>query len=599
MGKNLPKREEIDIKYKWRLEDIYESDELWEKDYAALKEMLPKLDEYRNKLNSAEYVLGVLKLKDRIGMMAGKLFSYARMRRDEDNANTTYQALADRAMSLITDVESAMSFIVPELLAKPKEELYGYLNENKDLMLYKKYLDELIRQKEHVLSAEEEKILAQAGEIAQAADNIFTMINDADIRFPYIKDESSDEVELTKGRYISFLKSHDRNVRKAAYEGLYDTYGKQINTFAATYSSSVKSDIFFSRVRKYNSCLEASLDDDFVPVSVYDGLIEAVHKYLKENYRYMDLRKKMLHLDKLEMYDIYVPLVNEVKIEVPFEKAKEIVLKGLSKLGDDYLGILKKGFDSNWIDVYENQGKTSGGYSWGCYGVHPFVLLNYQDTLDDVFTLAHEMGHSLHTYYSHITQPYIYAEYKIFVAEVASTLNEALLMNYLLENTEDKNKRLYLINHYLEEFRGTLIRQTMFAEFEKIVHNKAENGQSLTPEVLCGVYRDLNKLYFGDSVEIDDRIALEWARIPHFYSAFYVYKYATSFSASVAISQKILKEGNSAVEAYLNFLRSGGSDYPIELLKKAGVDMTTSKPIEDALDVFKGLLDQMEELTAK
>ncbi|SHF17213.1 oligopeptidase F. Metallo peptidase. MEROPS family M03B [Caldanaerobius fijiensis DSM 17918] len=594
--KRLPTREEIDAKYKWQLEDIYATDELWESDFKKLKAMLPDIQKYKGKIDSAQAVYDVLKLKDDISMIAEKLFTYARMRRDENNDNTVYQALADRAMAMIAEVQSELSFVVPELLSKPTEVLYKYIEEKEELKLYKRYIDELIRQKDHILSAEEERLLAMAGEVTEAPDTIFTMINDADIRFPVIKDETGEDIELTKGRYIQLLKSHDRRVRKDAYEALYDTYGKLKNTLATTYSYSVKKDIFYARVRKYNSSLEASLDDDNVPVSVYDGLIDAVNSNLGLLHRYMSLRKKILKLDQLAMYDVYVPLVKDVKKEIPYEEATNIVKNGLTPLGSEYIGLLEKGFNSKWIDVFENQGKTSGAYSWGCYGVHPYVLLNYQGALDDVFTLAHEMGHALHTYYSNSSQPYIYANYRIFVAEVASTLNEALLIHYLLEKTSDKNEKLYLINHYLEEFRGTVFRQTMFAEFEKIVHEKAESGIPLTPDLLCSIYKDLNARYFGPDVITDDRIALEWARIPHFYRSFYVYKYATSFSAAIAISQHILQEGKPAVDRYIEFLKSGSTDYPIELLKKAGVDMTTPQPVHDALKVFGELVDKMEQI---
>jgi oligoendopeptidase F len=468
--------------------------------------------------------------------------------------------------------------------------------EEPNLELYRHYIDDIMRQKAHVLSASEERILAQAGEMAEAADTIFTMINDADIKFPSIKDENGDEVEMTKGRYMQFMESQDRRVRKDAFEALYDTYGKLKNTLSATLGSSVKKDIFFSRVRKYPSSLAASLDDDNVPASVYDGLIKAIHDNMDLMYRYVKLRKKMLGVDELHMYDLYVPLVPDIKIKVSYEEAVDRVLEGLRPLGEEYISLLEHGFKNAWIDVYENQGKTSGAYSWGCYGIHPFVLLNFQGTLDDIFTIAHEMGHSLHTHYSFSTQPYIYAEYRIFVAEVASTLNEALLMDHMLKTTDERGMKLYLINHYLEQFRGTVYRQTMFAEFEKIVHDKAEIGESLTPDMMSSIYHNLNEKYYGQDIVVDDRIDLEWSRIPHFYSSFYVYKYATGFSAATALSQQILSEGKPAVDRYINFLKSGGSDYPIELLKKAGVDMTTPKPVEAALKVFAGLLDQMESM---
>jgi len=463
----LPKREQISPEYRWRLEDIYATDDLWEQDYKRLKDMLPVIKSYSGKMDSAGTVYEVLNLKDEINMIAEKLFTYARMRRDEDNGNSVYQALADRAAAIITEVQSCLSFIVPELLSKPYEVLYGFLQEDKRLELYRRYIEELIRQKAHVLSAQEERLLAMMGEVADAPDAVFTMINDADLRFPVIKGENGEDVELTKGRYIQLLKSYNRRVRKDAYEALYDTYGRLRNTLATTYNYNVKKDVFYARARKYNSSLEASLDDDNVPVSVYNGLIDAVNSNLGLLHRYMALRKRALKLDKLQMYDVYVPLVEGVKKRIPYEEAVDTVKNALTPLGEEYVDLLDKGFKGHWIDVFENQGKTSGAYSWGCYGVHPYVLLNYQESLDDVFTLAHEMGHALHTYYSNAHQPYIYSHYRIFVAEVASTLNEALLMHYLLSNIKDQSQRLYLINHYLEEFRGTVFRQTMFAEFER------------------------------------------------------------------------------------------------------------------------------------
>ncbi|MFV9511424.1 oligoendopeptidase F [Tepidibacillus sp. LV47] len=595
--KSLPKRSEIDPKYKWDLEAIYATDQDWENDFRKAKDLADQLKEYEGKLqNSPQVLLYVLRLSDQVSELVERIFVYARMRKDEDNTNAKYQALADRASSLSIEVNSASSYIVPEILAMPTETLEKYIQEEKGLQLYRQYLDEIIRTKPHVLSTEEEKLLAQVGEVAQAPDHIFGMLNNADIKFPTIKDENGEEVELTKGRYIQFMESEDRRVRKDAFEALYQTYGSLKNTFAATLNANVKKNVFYAKVRKYPSALVASLDDDNVSQEVYDNLIATVHKNLDLMYRYVKLRKKLLCIDELHMYDLYNPIVKDVKINVPYEEAKEIVKKGLAPLGEEYLALLQKGFESRWIDVYENQGKTSGAYSWGAYGTHPYILLNYQDNVNDLFTLAHELGHSMHTYYSHTNQPYIYAHYKIFVAEVASTLNEALLMNYLLKITTDKNEKLYYLNHYLEQFRTTVYRQTMFAEFEKMIHEKVESGEALTPELLNQMYHELNVKYYGPDIVVDDLIDLEWARIPHFYMNFYVYKYATGFSAAISLSQQILEEGQPAVERYLNFLKSGSSDYPVNLLKKAGVDMNTPEPIQKALDVFREILDEMEQL---
>ncbi len=422
------------------------------------------------------------------------------------------------------------------------------------------------------------------------------MLNNADIRFPSIKDENGEEVELTKGRYIRFLESNDRRVRKDAYEKLYEVYKGFENTFASSLSNNIRQERFFARIRKYNSSLEASLSQDNVSIDVYNNLIKTVHENLPLFYRYISLRKKILKLDKLHMYDIYVPLVKEPMSNIPYEEACTIVEKALEPLGEEYIGYIKDAFNSGWIDVYENKGKTSGAYSWGNYVSHPYVLLNYQGTIGDVFTLAHEMGHALHTLYTNKTQPYIYSEYKIFVAEVASILNEFLLMDYLISNSKNNDEKAYYINHYLDEFRGTLFRQTMFAEFEKIVHGKASEGEALTAETLNDIYKGLNEQYYGTDVVSDDNIAVEWARIPHFYTSFYVYKYSTSFAAAASLSRRILDKEPGAAEKFIDFLSSGGSDYPIELLKRAGVDLTTPKPIEDAMKTYKILINDLEEL---
>ncbi|AAM24265.1 oligoendopeptidase F [Caldanaerobacter subterraneus subsp. tengcongensis MB4] len=593
---NLRERSEIDERYKWRLEDIYENEELWEEDYRKVKELLKEIVKFKGKIRTSKDLLEVLKLNDQIGMTASKIFAYARMRRDEDNTNSKYQALSDKAMRLNIEVMSATSFIVPEILSIETEKLRNMIEELEELKIYKQYIEDLIRYKPHVLSPEEEKILAEAETLAESVSTIYSMLNHADLRFPTIKDENGNEVELTHGNFISFMQSKDRNVRKAAFEALYDTYKKFINTFASTLAGSVKKDIFYAKARRYNSSLEASLFEDNVSVEVYNNLIETVHSRLDVLHRYVRLKKKLLKLDELYMYDLYVPLIQEYDKEFTYEEAIELVLEGLKPLGEEYIDLLKKGFESRWVDVYENRGKTSGAYSWGAYGTHPYVLLNFQGKLNDVFTIAHEMGHSLHTYYSNATQPYVYAGYKIFVAEVASTCNEAILMDYLLKNSKDEKERLYVLNHFLEEFRGTVFRQVMFAEFEKLIHEMAERGEPLTAEVLNKKYYELNKLYYGDDIVVDEEISYEWARIPHFYRNFYVYKYATGFSAAIAISQMILNEGEKAVERYKEFLKSGSSDYPLNLLKKAGVDLTTPKPVNDALDVFEKLLDEFEKM---
>lgn len=591
------KREDIPEEYRWQLEDIYQNQDEWEKDFSRVQELINQIGAYQGGVGeSASGLKQVIEILNEMQCKGDNLYVYSRMRRDEDNSNAQYQTLFDRAEGLGVQANAAVAFVVPELLTMTREQVKEYEETEPELAVYAHYFDELFRQKEHILSEKEERLLAMSADLSSASNNIFTMLNNADIKFPHIRDENGQEVELTKGRYGRFMESRDRRVRQEAYEGLYSTYKGLSNTLAATLSSSIKRDIFYARARNYPSALHAALDQDNVPVDVYDQLIKSVHGHLDSMYRYMKIRKKMLQVDPLYMYDIYVPLVREFDMKVPYEEAKEITLKGLKPLGDEYLSVLRQGYERRWIDVYENQGKTSGAYSWGTYNTHPYVLMNYDDKLDDLFTLAHEMGHSLHSYYSNQTQPYVYSSYSIFVAEVASTVNESLLIDHLLKNSNDPQEKMYLLNHYLEQFRGTVFRQTMFAEFEKLTHERVEAGDALTPEALGELYRELNKKYYGPDVVMDDNICVEWARIPHFYSAFYVYKYATGFSAATAIKQSILEEGQPAIDRYLDFLKSGSSDYPINLLQKAGVDLTTPEPVEKALNYFTQLLDEFEKM---
>ncbi len=593
----LKAREQIENKFKWHLEDIFSDNQAWEAEYKKIEELLQKTEEYAGHLSeSGQKLADCFLWMDELGLKLENVYAYARMRRDEDNRKAEYQAVTDRASALAVKVSSATSFVVPELLAMPEDVLNRYRQEVPLLKEYEHSFEDILRKKDHVLSLAEEKLLAEIGEIAEAPGTIFGMANNADLKFPQIKDENGQEVELTKGNYIMYMESQDRRVRKEAFQTLYATYGKQVNTWAATLNASIKSDVFYAKTRRYPSAIEASLDDDKVPLAVYDALIDTVHEFLPQMYRYAQLRKKALKLDELHMYDIYVPMVGEADMKIPFADAKDMVMKGLQPLGKEYLQILEEGFNSGWVDVYENEGKTSGAYSWGTYSSHPYVLLNHQDTLDSMLTIAHEMGHSLHSYYSNHHQPHHYAGYKIFVAEVASTLNEALVMQYLLNNTKDPKVEAYLVNHYLEQFRGTIFRQTMFAEFEKIVHGEVEQGNALTADQFSQIYRDLNLKYYGPDVVADEEIKLEWARIPHFYSAFYVYKYATGFSAATALAHQILTEGDPAVRRYLKFLSSGGSDYPINLLREAGVDMEKPEPVREALNVFTSLIDRMEKL---
>lgn len=593
----LKKREEVKREDTWAIEDLYQNDGAWEADYQRLSERIPKLLEFKGRLGEgADVLLAMQRLWDELNMLAEKVYVYAGQKMHEDTENGVYQNLSNRAQSLLVKLSEAGAYIEPEILELPDGTIENFLEENEGLLVYRQYFDNMIRQKEHVLDETQEALLAAVGELSEGPKDIFTMFNNADLRFPVIEGEDGEDVEVTHGRYVTLLQSQDRRVRRAAFEALYGMYGKYRNTLAATYRANVKQAVFFAKTRKYGSDLEAALSGSHIPVAVYENLIEVVHAYLPQMYRYVELRRRMLGVKELHMYDLYVPMVQSVEQKIPFEQAKEMVLAGLKPMGEEYENLLKEGFASRWIDIHENQGKRSGAYSWGAYGTHPYVLLNYQENLNNVFTLAHEMGHALHSWYSDATQPYVYAGYKIFVAEVASTCNEALLIHHLLEETKEPKERAYLINYFLEQFRTTLFRQTMFAEFEKITHGMQERGETLTADRLCEVYYNLNREYFGKNICIDKEIELEWARIPHFYTPFYVYQYATGFSAAIALSKKILEEGACAVEDYKRFLRGGSSMYPLELLRVAGVDMEQKKPVEDALQVFVQYLDEMERL---
>lgn len=591
------KRSEVAPENRWRLEDIYSTNNLWEEDFSRIKEMAKKLAGFEATIGqSSNNLVECLNAEAAMNRLFEKVYVYAQMKSHEDTTDAYYQGLADRSDALDTEVSSASSFITPGILQIADEVLDNYINENKELQFYSVYIEDIRRNKPHILSSLEEQLLAMSSELSNAPGSIYNMINNADIKFPVIKDENGNEVELTKGRYTSFMESSDRRVRKDAFEAMYSSYKKQKNTLAATLSSNVKANIFRAKARKYTSAREASLFPDNVPTNVYDNLVKAVHDNLGLMHRYVSLRKKLLKVDDLHMYDLYTPIVGEVNMEIPFDRAESTVKKGLEALGTQYISDLTEGFNSKWIDLYENEGKRSGAYSWGCYDSHPYVLLNYTPTVDNMFTLAHEMGHAMHTFYSNKNQEYVYSSYTIFVAEVASTLNEAMLTNYLLKTTTDKKEKMYLLNHYMESFRGTVFRQTMFAEFEMLIHEKAEAGKALTAESLSSIYHDLNVKYYGPDMVVDSDIDYEWSRIPHFYTSFYVYKYATGFSAATALCNGILKDGQPALEKYLNFLKSGGSDYPIELLKKAGVDMTSPQPVIDALKIFGDTLDQFEAL---
>ena len=598
--RKLNTREEVDARYKWAIEDLYKDDEDWKRDYELLKSRIPELTKFRGRLGeSAEVLLSMQKLSDELNQLLEKVYVYANQRLHENTDNSTYQNLASQAQGLLVELSESLSFVEPELMELPDGIIETFLDENEELSVYRQYFENIIRQKKHVLPTEQEQLLAAMGEVAESPKDIFSMFNNADIRFPEIPGEDGHPVQVTHGRYMSLMQSRNRQVRKDAFEAMYGVYGDWRNTLAAMYRANVKQEAFLAKAHKYTSDLEAALDGSHIPVKVYEQLIEAVHESMPLMYRYMKLRKKLLGVEELHMYDLYVPVIEQDHSEIPFEQAKKTVLEGLAPMGEEYLHLLREGFDHGWIDVYENQGKRTGAYSWGAYGTHPYVLLNYQGTLHDVFTLAHEMGHALHSWYSDEHQPYIYAGYRIFVAEVASTCNEALLIHYLMEQSKkagDRKKTMYLMNYFLEQFRTTLFRQTMFAEFEKITHGLQEQGETLTADRLCEIYYDLNKLYFGEEICVDQEIAMEWARIPHFYTPFYVYQYATGFSAAIALSKQILEQGVPAVEQYKKFLKGGSSMYPLELLKMAGVDMEQKAPVQDALAVFAQYLDEMERL---
>lgn len=590
------KREEIPQQYKWKMEDMYETNEAWEADFVKLQNGIENIKKFEGTLGeSAENLLKMQETSDALNQLAEKVCVYANQRMHEDTGNAYYQGLAARAQMLLVQMSEASSYIEPEILNIPENMLEEMLK-TEELQKYETYFRRLLRRKEHILSKEMEELLAGVDEVAEGPKDTFMMFNNADIKFPVITGEDGESVEITHGKYVKLLESQDRNVRKAAFMGLYETYGKFKNTLAATYRANVKQAAFFAKARKYESSLKAALDGSAIPAEVYDSLIESVHAHLPALHEYVKVRKEKLGVEELHMYDLYVPMVGEADKKIPYEEAKEIVLNGLAPLGEDYQELLKKGFNEGWIDVYENEGKRSGAYSWGAYGTHPYVLMNYQDNLNNVFTLAHEMGHALHSYHSDEAQDYIYAGYKIFVAEVASTCNEALLIRYLLDHSRDDKEKAYLLNYFLELFRGTLFRQTMFAEFERKAHAKSEAGEPLTAEVLCDIYYDLNKQYFGDGIVVDQEIALEWSRIPHFYTPFYVYQYSTGFSAAIAISSKILKGEPGIVEKYKKFLSGGSSLDCIDLLKICDVDMTTKEPVEETLKVFESTLEEFAKI---
>ena len=592
--KSLPTREQADAAFLWHTQDIFESDEQFLKALERLKECAGQLSAFQGKLGDAKTLLRCLQMMEQTEELAGNVGSYAALKSDQDTANPLYQGYVGRVSSVGVELSAATAYFTPEILALG-DRVGDMEKACPELALYRKYLDDILRQKAHILPEREERLLSLTGEMAGAAEETFSMLNDADMRFGEITGEDGEPVTLTHGRYIHFLESTDRRVRKEAFETLYRAYEQHSNTLASLLCAHERKNKFYKQARGYKSCLEMCLFSGDIPESVYHSLIEAVHGAFPAFYDYMALRRRALGLEQLHMYDLYVPVTENPYQGITYEQAFELVFKALAPLGEEYVSLLHRARDEGWIDVYENEGKRGGAYSWGSYGVHPFVLLNHNDTVNSMFTLAHEMGHALHSWFTWQTQPYLYSGHKIFVAEVASTCNEALLMEYLLNTTKDQNMRKYLVNYYLEQFRGTLFRQTMFAEFEKITHEMVENGEPLTWENMNQIYHDLNRLYFGDDIVIDPQIDIEWARIPHFYNAFYVYQYATGYSAAIALSRKILTEGQPAIDAYLDFLSKGDSEYSIDLLIGAGVDMSKKDAIESAMVGFERLLDEMEQ----
>ncbi|MDI7742859.1 oligoendopeptidase F [Lysinibacillus fusiformis] len=601
MAKKVLSREEVPVELTWDLEGIFQSDEAWEQEFKDIEKLIPEADKYRGKVaDSAQDLYDTLQFSDKLSERFGRLYVYSHLKHDQDTANGKYQAMESRIRSLGAKFSAAWSFVTPEILSIEEETIKNYINEYEPLSLYNQMLTELNLERPHVLTADKEELLAQFSEVTGASGNTFSALNNADLEFPTVKNDEGEEVQLTHGNYVTFLESDNREVRESAFKAMYKTYGQFKNTFATTLAGNVKAHNVSARIRKYDSARHSAMSNNHIPEKVYDQLISTIHEFLPVLHRYVSLRKKVLGVDELHMYDLFTPLVKEVKIEMPYEKAKEIMVKSFEPLGEGYQEIVQKGLDSRWVDVLENKGKRSGAYSSGTYGTNPFVLMNWQNNLDNLFTLAHEFGHSMHSYFTRQNQPYPYASYSIFVAEVASTCNEELLFDYLLRTTEDAQQKIYLLNHWLDGFRSTVFRQTMFAEFEHIVHELDRNGEAITAERLTEIYYDLNKQYFGEDMTVDEEIGLEWARIPHFYYNYYVYQYATGQSAATALSKQILEEGQPAVDRYINnFLKAGCSDFPIEVLKAAGVDMESPAPIQEACKVFEEKLNELEALLLK
>ncbi len=596
---SLPLRENIEEKYKWNLLDIYPDDDKWEADFKWVEDHIPSLKKFEEKLShDYETLLECLELQDSIGIKLDRLNLYASLSKDSDMRVPRYQAMDDRIKNLATRFSSAAAFIRPEILGIPSDNLNSMIESNEKLKVYRHYINDIIRMKKHTLEKELEAVLASSSDILQVPYDAFSMFTNADIKFPIVKDENGDEVEISHGRYYSAMYSYDREFRKNAYMSYYRNFKDYSNTISVLFNGNLKANIFIAKTRHYNSVREAALDGNNIPLSVYDNLISSVNKNLMPLNRWASIKKRLLGLDELHPYDSYVTLFqDESEKKYSFDEAKEVVLKALSPLGNEYLNSLRIAFDNRWLDVYETKAKRSGAYSSGTtFGVHPFVLLNWTGNLNDVFTLAHEMGHNMHSFYTGKTQPYPYANYSIFLAEVASTFNESLLLDFLIESASSKHEKLYLIEKYLSNITSTFYRQTMFAEFESLVYEKTEAGEALTPDILCRMYKEITQKYWGSEMVIDEQEEYTWARVPHFYYNFYVYQYATGFAASEILASKVKREGTTAVERYFSFLKAGSSDYPINILKSAGVDMNTQEPIDAVSQKMNMLLNEIESL---
>ncbi|WZK06840.1 oligoendopeptidase F [Enterococcus faecium] len=595
--KQLPKREELPGNLTWDLTKIFSSDQEFDEKYLELSEELKQSEKHKGTLDQgASQFLNAIEFVLRVYRQTEVIYVYAHLKNDQDTGNTDYQALYARASSLFSKVSEAVSWFEPEILQLSDDQIWQYFKEEPKLEVYRHYIQQIVDNRAHVLSAEQESLLAGAGEIFDASSDTFAVLNNADLVFPTIEGENGEIVQLSHGVYGQLLESTDRRVREAAFKGLYSVYEQFRNTFASTLGTHIKGHNFKAKVRNYSSAREASLSNNHIPESVYDTLVDVVNKHLPLLHRYMELRKRLLEVEKLHMYDLYTPVLGEAPITFTYEEAKEKALEALKPMGEEYMAIVEKAFSERWIDVVENKGKRSDAYSSGSYDTNPYILLNWHDTLDQLFTLVHEMGHSVHSYFTRSNQPYVYGDYSIFLAEIASTTNENILTEYLLETEKDPRVRAYVLNHYLDGFKGTVFRQTQFAEFEHFMHTEDEKGVPLTSEYLSDSYGKLNAKYYGPAVEEDPEIKFEWSRIPHFYYNYYVFQYSTGFSAASALAKKILNQEPEALENYLAYLKAGNSDYPVEVMKKAGVDMTQAAYIEDAMSMFEQRLNELEEL---